>query len=291
MLGHQQGKVGILRLLVRSVEAVAVHRHDSVGIFVHHKTLWIHAERPHVILELLGAVHDFALVQLIRQILKNHRRQFHPNAQVHAVGAGWNLQIPAQLLHPFAAASAHGDDALVALRRAAVSADDPVGPVFQRIHRFHRCAETEVHLVLQFFINIFQNDIVHIRSQMANGCVQQGELVLHTNLLELGAHGGVLLRIPAALGAVDFIHVIHQLQGLLPADVLVQRPAKIIGNVVLSVGERSGAAEAVHNGASRAVDAGFYILSVDGTFSLLQRISLFENAHLQFRIFFRQLIG
>ena len=126
---------------------------------------------------------------------------------------------------------------------------------------------------------------------MANGCVQQCELVLHADFLELGPHGGILLRIAAALGAVDFVHVIHQFQRLLPADIFVQRPAEIVGDVVLPVRERAGATEAVHDGASRAVDAGFYILSVDGTFSLLQRISLFENAHLQFRILFCQLIG
>ena len=51
---------------------------------------------------------------LIRQMGEDLGGQFHPQADVHPVGLGGDLQGGADRLHPLAAAAAHGDDALPA---------------------------------------------------------------------------------------------------------------------------------------------------------------------------------
>lgn len=75
--------------------------------------------------------------------------------------------------------------------------------------------------------------------------------------LEPGCAGGVELGALAAVFHVDLIHILHQLQRLLFADVLVEGAAELIGDVILSVGKGTGAAEAVHNGAGGASERSF----------------------------------
>ena len=55
VLGHEQGKVGVLGLLGRIFVAVAVHGDDAVGVLVNHGALGVHAEGTDLVAVLLGA--------------------------------------------------------------------------------------------------------------------------------------------------------------------------------------------------------------------------------------------
>ena len=104
---------------------------------------------------------------------------------------------------------------------------------------------------------------------MTNGSIQQMQVILNTKSLELCACGSVQLAAFTAISHIDLIHIVHQIHSLLLADVLVQRAAKVIGDVVLAIGECAGAAEAGHNGAALAADAGLDLVTVDGAVPLV----------------------
>ena len=128
----------------------------------------------------------------------------------------------------------------------------------------------ELHLVLQLGVEVFQHLIVDVRAQMAHRSVQQVQVVLQAQPLEAAVGGGVQLCARAAVGHVDVVHIAHQIHSLLLADILVQGAAEGVGEIILAVGERARAAEAVHDGAGLAVDAGFHLHAVNGTAALFQ---------------------
>ena len=68
---------------------------------------------------------------------------------------------------------------------------------------------------------------------------------------------------------VDLIHVFHKLSSCLFANVFVQSAAKIIGNVVFTIGECARSAESAHNGAGFTFDAGFDLITVNRAVTLL----------------------
>ena len=289
MLGNQQGEVGVLRLEGRILVAVAVDGDDAVGVLVDHGALGVHAEGAHLVAVLLGAVDDLAFIELIGQMGEYRRGQLHPDADVHTVGLGGNVQLLADLFHPLAAASAHGDDALFAavgilFADHAVAAGDD-------LHGLHRGVEEEVHLVLQVVVDVFQNDVVDVRAQMPHGGVQQVQVVLDAQGLEPGTGGGVQLAALAAVAHIDLIHIVHQIQSMLLADVFVQRAAEVVGDVVLAVGKGARAAETAHDGAAFTADTGLDLVAVDGTAALFQCMASLENGHFQLRLRLHQLIS
>ena len=151
--------------------------------------------------------------------------------------------------------------------------------------------EEEVDLLLQLLIEVFQHNEVDVRAEMADGGIEQVELVLDAELFETGAGGGVEFGARAAVGHVDLVDIVHQLERLLLADVLVERAAEVVRDVVLPVGERARAAEAAHDRAGLAFDARFHALAVDGTAALGERMARLENGDLQAAVFLRQLVG
>ncbi len=289
MLGHQKGKVGVAGLEGGVLIAVAVDGDDAVGILVYHRALGIHAEGTDLVTILLGAVDDLAFVQFIRQVGKHRRRQLHPHADIHTAGLGGDLQFLTDLLHPLAAASAHRDDAFFTFVSAVFGAY--LIATLQNLNRFHRGIKEELHLILQVGVDIFQHHIVDIGTQMPHGSVQQMQIMLDAHRLKPGAGGGVKLGAFAAEFHIDVVHIMHQLQGLLLADVLIQCAAKIVGDVVLAIRKSAGTAEAAHNGAAFAADTGFDLISVNGTAALMQGMTGLKNRHLHFRFFLHQLIG
>ena len=221
------------------------------------------------------AVDDFAFVQFVGQVGEYHRGQLHPHADVHPVGAGFNAHIPADLFHPLAAAAAHGDDAAFAGAFAGIG-DDHIA--LRRFFNFpHGGVEEEIHLLGKFGIEVFQHHIIDVRAQMAHGSIQQIQLVLDAELFEPGTGGGEEPGALAAVGHVDFVHITHQLQGVLFTDVLVQAAAEVVGDVIFSVGKRARAAEAAHDGTAFAADAGFDFFAVDGAAALFQGMAGFDT--------------
>ena len=290
VLGHQQGEVGVLRVERRILIAVAVDGDDTVGVLVDHRAPGVHAERPHLVLILLRLIDDLALVQLVGDGREHLGGQLHPHADVHPVGLGGDVQRVAHGLHPLAAAAPHGDDALAPHEGALVRLRR-VGAVLRRVQRLHRRQEVELHVLLQLGVQIFQHLVVDVRAQMTHGGVQQVQVILQAQPLETAVRRGVQLGARAAAGHVDVVHVAHQLHGLLLADVLVQRAAELVGQVVFAVGERARAAEAVHNGAGLAVDAGLDLVAVNGTVPLFQRVARLQHRHPPLRLPLHQFIG
>ena len=290
VLGHQQGEVGILRMQGRILIAVAVDGDDAVGVLVDHRALGVHAEGTDLVLILLGLIDDLALVQFVGDGGEHLGGQLHTDADVHPVGLGGDLQILAHGLHPLAAAAAHGDDALAAHKGALVGLG-LIQAVIGDGQGLHRSQEVELHLVLQLGIEVFQHLIVNIRTQMAHRSVQQVQIVLQTQPLEAAVGGGVQLGARAAVCHIDVVHIAHQIHGLLLADILVQGAAEGVGQIIFAVGKRTRAAEAVHDGAGLAVDAGLHLHAVDGAMALLQRIARLQHGHLPLRLALHQLIG
>ena len=77
-------------------------------------------------------------------------------------------------------------------------------------------------------------------------------VTLHTNLgrsclseaaakaaydIEAACITGIELCAFAAVFQIDLIHIMHQIQGLFFADILVQGAAKVIGDIIFSIGE------------------------------------------------------
>ena len=289
MLGHQQGEVGILGLQGGILIAVAVDGDDAVGVLVDHGATGVHAEGADTVAVLLGDVDDLGLVQLVGDVGENVSGQLHTDAQVHTVTLGGDLQLLAHTLHPLGADTAHGDNALAA-GIGSIGAVDLVA-VLQLLHGVHRGIEEEVHLLLQLVVQVLQHHIVDVGAQMTDGSVQQVQVVLDALPLELGACGGVELGALAAVGHIDIIHITHQVQGLLLADVFEQGAAEVVGDVVLAVGKCACAAETAHDGAALAADAGLDLVAVNGAVALVQGVTGLKNSNLHILIQLHQLVG
>ena len=126
---------------------------------------------------------------------------------------------------------------------------------------------------------------------MAHRGIQQMQIILDAQLLELGAGCGIEPGALTAVAHVDLIHILHQFQRLSLADVFIQRTAKIVGNVVFSVGKRTCAAETAHDRAALTANAGLDLHAVNGAMAAVQCMTRFKHSHLQLRTALRQFIG
>ena len=155
----------------------------------------------------------------------------------------------------------------------------------------HRGIKEKGHLVFQVVIEILQDHKIDVGAQMTDRGVQQVQLMLDAELLKLRPGGGIELCALAAVAHIDAVHIAHQLQSLILADVLVERAAEIIGDVILPVGKGACAAEAAHNGAALTLDAGLDLVAVDGAVALFQAVACLNDGNAQGRIPLRQLVG
>ena len=77
----------------------------------------------------------------------------------------------------------------------------------------------KVNFILQIGIEIFQNNVVNVGSQMTDGGIQKMQVMLNAQRLEAGSGSGVQLAALSAIAHVDLIYIMHQLQGIFFADV------------------------------------------------------------------------
>mgnify|MGYP003297984439 CR=1 FL=1 len=115
----------------------------------------------------------------------------------------------------------------------------------------------------------YKRFVVDVCAQMPHGSVQQVQVILDAQGLEAGTSGGIQLAALAAVAHIDLIHIVHQIQSALLADILIQRAAEIVGDIVFAVGKCTCTAETAHNRTAFAVDAGFNFITVDGTVPLV----------------------
>ena len=278
MFRYQKGKVRVMGLLCRILVAVAIYRYDAVGILIYHSSLGIHTEGAHVILVFFRAIHDLALIEFIRKIRKDLSRQLNPDPQIHAVGIRMDIQILAYLLHPLTAASSGGNDTFRTLKGCIIAVN--LVTFLRFLHGFDGTVKIEIHLILQMIIEVLQNNIINIRTQMADRSIQKMQAVLHTGFLKFCSRSGIQLRALPAKTEIDSIHIFHQFNGCLFSDILIESAAEIIGNVVFSIRKCTGSAESTHDGAAFAVNTGLDFITINGTFTVLQRMSYLKNSDL-----------
>ena len=179
MFGNQKCKVCIFCAKIRAVIAVSVYRHNTIGIFIYHDTVWIHTERTDIILKLFRTVNNLALIKFIGQMGKDHCRKFYPHTDIHTVGFGRNFQILTDILHPLASASSNRHDTFSA-RIFCIFCRNCVTVLFD-LNLLHRGIKEKVHVFLHLVIEIFQHHIIDIRAQMTNRCIQKLQLILQTH--------------------------------------------------------------------------------------------------------------
>ena len=219
---------------------------------------------------------------------ENFGGQLHPDANIHPIGFGGDIQVTADRLHPFAAAAANGNDTVFTAIGSILTQDFIT--VLCNGNGKHRRVKEKLHFVLEIIIEIFQNHIVDIRAQVPDGGIQQVQVVLNAKGLKPAAGGGIELCSRTAIAKVDLVHIAHQIQSLLFADIFIQRSAKIIGNVIFPVRESACTAKAAHNAAAFAANTGFHLLSIDGTVPLAQRMARLKYSNLQLRLALHQFI-
>ena len=207
MFRHQKSKVRVMGLLCRILVAVAIYRYDAVGILIYHSSLGIHTEGAHVILVFFRTVHDLTFIQLICKIRKDLSRQLHPDTQVDTVGIRMDIQILAYLLHPLTAASSGGNDTFFSLKGCIIAVN--LVAILRFLHGFNGTVKIEIHLILQMIIEMLQNNIINIRTQMADRSIQKMQAVLHAGFLEFCSRSGIQLRALPAKTEVDSVHIFH----------------------------------------------------------------------------------
>ena len=239
----------------------------------------VHAEGAHHVLKLLGAVDDLALVELVGQVGEDLRRKLHAHADVDAVGHGGDAEGIADLLHPLAAAAPDGHHAPAA--GEAAFGGHGLKAALDLLEIGDGGLEVKVHPVLELVVDVLQHHIVDVRAEVPYLGVKQVQTVFQAHALDFGVGGGIELCPLAAVAEVDLIHVLHQFYGLGLADMLIKRAAELVRDVVLAVGKRARAAEAAHDAAGLAADAGLDLLAVDGAVPLVQGLAQLQNADLQ----------
>jgi len=187
MLGDEQREICVAGLLGRIFIAVAVDGHDAVRVLGDDRALRVHAEGADQVLVFLGLVDDFALVELVRDVLEHFGGKLDPHADVHTVRHGRDVQILTHRLHPLAAAAADRDDALLPCIAAFVG-DDLISAV-HNAYLADRRQEMEVDFLPEIVVKVRQHLVVDVRSEMAHGCLQQMEVVPQALRFKCGIGG------------------------------------------------------------------------------------------------------
>ena len=275
MLGDEESEVGVFGVFSGVFVAVAVDGDDAVGVFVDDDAVGVHAEGADEVLELFGTVDDLAFVEVVGEVGEDLSGELDAHADIYAVGFSGDIQTAADGFHPFTAASPDGDDALAAGEGGGAGGDDKAVIGLRDIG--DGGIEVEIDLILKLGEDIVQDGVVDIGAEVAHLGVEKVETVLQADFFDIGIGGGIEPGVFAAVRAVDIVDIAHELDSVGFADVFIEGSAELVSDVIFSVGECAGAAEAAHNGAGGAVDAGFYINAVDRAFTLLKGSAELED--------------
>lgn len=163
--------------------------------------------------------------------------------------------------------------------------------LFSLLNGVDAAVEEEIDLVLQVIIEMLEHDIIDVSAEVTYGCIEEVETMLHAGLLKLRAGGRVELRALATELEVDLIDILHQLDCGLLADILVERAAEIVRDVVLSIGEGTGTTETAHDRAAVTVNTGLDLLAIDRALTAAELVAVLENRDLQIRTALGQLVS
>ena len=286
MLGHQKGKIGIFCPKLRTVIAVSIHRHDSIGILVNHHAVRIHTEGSHIILKTLRPVHNLALIEFIRKMGKDYCRQLHTHTDIHPVGSGGNRKLTAYLLHPFAATASYGYNTLMTFI-GFVLCQDAVA-LLSHLNFFHRRVKEEIHMFLHLIVKISKNNIIHVCPKMSH---QKLKFILQAEFLQGSPGRGIHLCSLTSVGHIDAIHIFHEFKGTFSPDIFIEGSTEIIRDIVFSIGKGTRAPKSVHNGAGPAFDTALDLVPINRAVPLLKGMPCIKNSDLKIASLFHQFIG
>ena len=153
---------------------------------------------------------------------------------------------------------------------------DPVA-LFGLLDGVDTAVEVELDLILQVIIEVLEHDIVDVGAEVTDGRIEEVEAMLHAGLLKLRAGRRVELRALATELEVDLIDILHQLDRVLLADILVERAAEIVRDIVLSIGESTGTTETAHDRTAVTVNAGLDLLSINRALTTAKLVTMLEN--------------
>lgn len=129
------------------------------------------------------------------------------------------------------------------------------------------------------FLSEMPNTILTTVEYLETGADEQSGIIMKNTKGEMVVMCLTLRALPAKT-EVDSIHIFHQFNGCLFSDILIESAAEIIGNVVFSIRKCTGSAESTHDGAAFAVNTGLDFITINGTFTVLQRMSYLKNSDL-----------
>ena len=125
---------------------------------------------------------------------------------------------------------------------------------------------------------------------MSDRSIKQMKPVLQTHCLESCAGSGIKLRTLSAVLHIDIIHILHEVYGLDLADVLIQTSAKVICDIVLSIGKCTCTTKSAHDRAAITSHAAIDLCAVYRAFSSLKLMSSLKHCNLEIRSLLCQLI-
>ena len=102
----------------------------------------------------------------------------------------------------------------------------------------------KINAVFHFRVQVFQDDIIDIRSQVTDRSIQELEFVLDALFFEFRPRSGIKLCALSSVFQVNVIHILHQLDRFFLPDIFMERAAEIIRDIVLAVAESTRPAEA-----------------------------------------------
>ena len=105
--------------------------------------------------------------------------------------------------------------------------------------------------------------------------------VLDADFFEFGIGGGIKFGSFSAMGHIDLIDIMHQVQCCDFPDIFMQCASEIISDVVFSVGKCTGTAKSVHDGTVFAINTVLDFYTVNGTFSFFQRSAAFQHGNFE----------
>ena len=210
---------------------------------------------------------------------KYNCRKLHAHTNIHTIWFRWNLQIIANLLHPFASASSNRYDAILTCI-GCILADNRVAARRFCDNRIHWCIEEKLHLILQIRIQISKHDIVDSRPQMTYRCIKQMQIILNAYRLEPCTRRRIELRALATITHIDLINIFHQFERLFLANILIKRTAKIICNIIFSIRKCACTTKPAHDWAALTADTVFHLISINRAMPFVQCMSCFKHSNL-----------
>jgi GMP synthase PP-ATPase subunit len=107
------------------------------------------------------------------------------------------------------------------------------------------------------------------------------QIILNAQCLEASSRRAIKFSSLATELQIYIVNVAHKIKRLIFADIFIQGTAKIIGDIIFSVGKRTRAAKSAHNRAALASDTVFDFFAIYGAMPFIESVTSLEYRYLQ----------